>query len=555
LNAWLYKDLLRHQNALTETLADYGGADRIGGGLFCLVALLLVGFICRPGVRATFTALVRSWQTIFGDNRARLIIVAWVLPQRLVDLGSGYTPLPAGSALSWGFLMLDLIRGACALALLSVLVSAAPSAPPPAASPDDSGDSPPVSSAPALQGGLGAQYQPFRPFSAGMGVLILVGLALPWLIQFGPLEGIPHVQDEIIQTAYARLLAEGAIRFPELAWRESFVTWGVADNGRHLFTTFQPGYALILSLWSRLGVPEYANGVLFGLSLVLVWRLFAATHGPNVAATAVTLLACSPFLIVMAGGRMNHIWALVLFLGCARGLLLDDLENSRAGTLLAGLSLGVLFMTRRLDGVATALAIGGYLGWRQGVAWKTLRSFVVIGGTAAAVFAVQMLVNSAHSGDTWQLLRHAQSLAGALPERAWESYLQNLGDNLLGLQAYAFGGLLPGLAGLAVLGVSLAPSRRALESFLGLHALLSVPCMGLTSIRIFATARGFSCVCYPPLPWDSLSGWSECLSPPAGRGPQCCRWWQRRPSFLSGSRSGAIWHGRIGTSTGALNGP
>lgn len=478
-------------------------------------ALALVGWLAwwlalgtRP--QATLAAAWQQLRGVWGPLPAGLAIAALLLPQRVLDNNSGYTLIDRDSTLFLVCLVLDVIRGLGAFALFhAVFCGGAAGVPgsdrgdsaetpgpndtmcalspccqegrgempdppiargpcPPAGSvagPEAGGPPPECartasSGAPELREGAGGacaggasrpRSDPWlRPWLVTAAVTLLAAAAVA--LQFGALDGIPHVDDEIIQDWHARLLAAGRVRGTAHGCLESFAPDSkIGSNGEHLFSTYQPGLALVWSVFQPWGAVGLVNPALAVLAVLLFLGLLRRTHGVAIARLAAVLLAGSPFLALMAAGRMNHLLALVLALAAARGLLLLAAGAPVTGGVATGLAVGLCLLTRRVEAAAL---LGGVvlavLTW-PGFDRRQVIFLAVVGLLVGGVFTLQADLFRAHTGNPRQSLDHARGVLtswGSVPPGVlW----QNLVDNVLGFGAFAFGGVVAGWWGFAFL--------------------------------------------------------------------------------------------------------
>mgnify|MGYP006910059001 CR=1 FL=1 len=392
-----------------------------------------------------------------------------------MDSNSGYVLIPADSPLLLWMTLCDAARGlaSCAMAAWFLARSAGPGPGPGPEPPDDRTDA------------------FWRRLRSGVG-LLAVTLAL--VIQFGVLENRPHVDDEIIQDWQARLLASGRVRAPDLPDGEAFAyDVKLGYNGRHLFSTYQPALAFLWAYGTGPAAAGLVNPALLLLALILCRRAVAETTGSRRADLTVLLLGLSPFAILMAGGRMNHLLALTLTVAVWRSLPLalcgKRLFDRIAGGLLGGLAAGFALMTRRPDALALIVAMLGTCLSSPVVARRrgkyTFITIIII----SISFYLQAGFVRAHVGDVSQLVWQVRDAVSGAFDLGPGQLLGNVTDNLLGFSAFAWGGGLAGWAGLAFLAARVwmgvghqrrqpAPAvetaRQAVsERFLAVHALLT----------------------------------------------------------------------------------
>ncbi len=146
----------------------------------------------------------------------------------------------------------------------------------------------------------------------------LVAFALAAALARGPLEGVPHVQDEVVYTLQARLFAHGLRAGPpvEVPARLEYPFWVAAPRS---YGVFPPGWPLLLAVGERLGLAAWVDPVLAAFLPALAFGLagwLAAGRGDpgrarRVALLAAWIVALSPAVWILAGSRMAHTSVLV----------------------------------------------------------------------------------------------------------------------------------------------------------------------------------------------------------------------------------------------------
>ncbi len=196
---------------------------------------------------------------------------------------------------------------------------------------------------------------------------VIGGLA----VSFGPLETIPHVQDEVAYLWQAKIFALGRAWAPAPPDPPFFEQAFIEIDPPRWFSKYPPGWPLLLAVGARLGLPWLINPLLAGASLALIYatgrRLFGAAAGGWAAA----LGSVSPFVLFLSGSYMAH--PAVMFLTAAalygfvrvttdRAAVPRRIRRTSIGLSLAvGLCLGWAFITRQATalGVAVPFVIWG----------------------------------------------------------------------------------------------------------------------------------------------------------------------------------------------------
>ncbi len=174
-----------------------------------------------------------------------------------------------------------------------------------------------------------------------------VGTCIAASVSLLVLDGIPHVQDEIVYQLQARLLSGLSLweaeRLPHAAYPFEFV---INEAGRR-YGIFPNGWPAVLALGTGLGIPWLVNPLLHGISIVLGARLAADVMGERGGLFAAPLLALNPGLLLLASSRMSHTLCALLCIVAVASVH----KANRAGSIGLGAALAGLILTRPLDGL------------------------------------------------------------------------------------------------------------------------------------------------------------------------------------------------------------
>jgi len=221
-------------------------------------------------------------------------------------------------------------------------------------------------------------------------------------------ERLPHLEDEIAFLWEAEVMADGHSSLPSPLQPRSFLVPFVVDYEGQRFGKYPPGWPAALSLGARAGAPWLVNPLLAGLAAWLVYRLGARLAGRGVGLLAEALTVLSPMFLMVSGSLMGH--TLSLFLSAAFWLAWLDLfaARPRSGSdrgappallvAVAGLSLGLLALTRPLTALAVALPAAPHgltLLRRSGDRQRVL----LVAALALAVTSLLLVWQAALTGD------------------------------------------------------------------------------------------------------------------------------------------------------------
>lgn len=405
------------------------------------VIALWAMFSWLHSLKAISGTVVERLASAWGKPATALFLLCSLLPQRVMDDNSGYVFLSSDNPVWWLVCEMDWARTMLAFDLLFRLIGCEPA----------SADRRPVS-------------------VRGLAALSLVSLGLSVLIGQWALGGIPHVQDEIIQDWHARLLGAGRTTSPEMDVRASFQVAGIGDNGKSLFSTYQPAFGYLLAVAHRIGAGALLNPALGALAFWLFFLVLRRSHGEETARMALLIGLLSPFAILMQAGLMNHVLMLFLLVVGACSLQAADRGMLREAAVMGGLALGLSWMTRRVDAVALHLAwlacwfvLTPFSGRR--VFW-VLTALAISGGT----LTLNMQLSASTAGDALNMIRHGQTVVQNLGTFEFSRLFTNLSDNLCGITVFAFGGVLAAFAGLGLLCPLRRDSAGLIERFFLINA-------------------------------------------------------------------------------------
>ncbi len=238
------------------------------------------------------------------------------------------------------------------------------------------------------------------PVFAALWVLVVTGL-LAWFVW----ERMPHIDDSIAYLFQAKYLSLGRLWLPRPADPDSFGVAHLLVDGPRWYGKFFPGWPAVLALGVLVHLPWLVNPVLATISILLAHRLVRRHYGVGTAHAAVLLLAVSPWFLFMSASFMAHtaslFWLLV-------ALVAIDAVRDRGAHLLgvvAGVALGMLFLTRPFD----AAQVGPVAGlWALGRGpWRPrLARVVTIGVSAALVTGLYFAYNALLTGHALTVPHH-----------------------------------------------------------------------------------------------------------------------------------------------------
>ena len=235
-------------------------------------------------------------------------------------------------------------------------------------------------------------------------VISLLSILVTYYVTLKYFEALPHLEDEIAYVWQARAVADGYLVIDSPPQAESFLVPFVVDHNGIRFGKYPLGWPVLLGIGVRLGIRSLVNPLLAGLGVWFTYRLGKKVFGETVGIIASVLTLTSPFFLMNSGSLLSHSFGLVLSLAFALAWI-DNFcgqENypRKLAIAVAGLTLGVLALTRPLTAVAVAfpfLLHAVYLLLRKdrSTRWQVL----AVGGLALGISALTFLWQYEVTGD------------------------------------------------------------------------------------------------------------------------------------------------------------
>jgi len=235
-------------------------------------------------------------------------------------------------------------------------------------------------------------------------ILSILAILVAFMVTEFVFENIPHIEDEVAYVWQAQAIGKGYLTLPSPPQPENFLVPFVVDYNGQRFGKYPLGWPVLLAIGIRLGIRQLVNPLLAGLGVWLTYRLGKKVFSETVGLLGAGLTLTSPFFLINSGTLLSHPFGLVLSASFALAWL-DVFSNKEQNNrilplLVAGMSMGVLALTRPLTAVAVALPFslhGIYLLIRGD--WQTRRQVVIIGLISALVASLFFLWQYAVTGN------------------------------------------------------------------------------------------------------------------------------------------------------------
>ncbi|HEX8919409.1 MAG TPA: hypothetical protein VF898_12965, partial [Chloroflexota bacterium] len=202
--------------------------------------------------------------------------------------------------------------------------------------------------------------------AAGL-LLAIAGGGAALLIADQIFDRVPHGVDAVAYLFQARVFALQRLYVPAPALPRFFGEMHLLVYHGHWFTHDTPGWPLLLAAGVAMGVPWLVNPMLAAGTMLLLYLTGREVYGRPTALIATALLLTSPFFLFLGGSYMSHTLTLFCLMGFTYTLIhwqCGQDRKSREGSepgpcrrllFLAGVFLGMAFITRQMDTVAFAL--------------------------------------------------------------------------------------------------------------------------------------------------------------------------------------------------------
>ena len=373
-------------------------------------------------------------------------------------------------------------------------------------------------------------------------ILSLLAVLAGYLVHERVFERMAHLEDEMAYVWQAQTIAGGHLTLTSPPGQKSFLVPFVVDYNGQRFGKYPLGWPVLLAVGERLGIRFLVNPLLAGLAVWLTYLLGKRVFSTTVGLLAAGLTLTSPFFLINSGSLLSHPFGLVLSAGFALAWLetfCDGNATRRSlSAVAAGLTLGVLAITRPLTAVALGIPFGLYgiyLFVKKD--WYTRRLLILVGAIILALALLYFVWQYVATGDPflnpytlwWEYDRfgfgpgHGRKPQGHTLNQAWINTRQSLrigSHDLFGWAAYSWiflpfgllailrernwralllGSILPILVVLYLgywIGSSLFGPRYFYE---GLYSLTLTSATGIAFLAGWPINEG--------QPWPNYSGW------------------------------------------------
>lgn len=185
--------------------------------------------------------------------------------------------------------------------------------------------------------------------------IFLVSLVATACVAREVFEGIPHTEDEVAFLFQAKTLASGRLYVPTPPNLEFYNLPFLIDRNGMWFGKYPPGYPMVLALGVIWGHPWLINPIMGSLALVIIYLTGRRLYGTAVGAVAASLGIVSPFFLMQSGSLLSHATTLFFTSLFIYSFLRVSENSSRRFAIIAGVCLGMAFLSRQLTAVGIAV--------------------------------------------------------------------------------------------------------------------------------------------------------------------------------------------------------
>jgi len=193
---------------------------------------------------------------------------------------------------------------------------------------------------------------------ASLGALAAIAIAIVSKVAFFPLMSTD--QDEGVYRYQARMLAQGHTTLSAATHAEFLFPWLFGQHDGRLIPKYQPAWPAVIAIAHLLGNEHLALFVA-AAGAALATYFLARELEPDAAVYALVLLLLSPIFVIHSGLFLSYLFTSALLTGAVAAALAGLRTRRRSLFLVMGVLLGVAQLTRPVDALIFAVALGVYL--------------------------------------------------------------------------------------------------------------------------------------------------------------------------------------------------
>lgn len=202
----------------------------------------------------------------------------------------------------------------------------------------------------------------------------------------------PHIPDEFAYLFHANYFSEGRLATPAPPVNEAVEAYLMDCDDNRCISPVPPGWPAVLALGSAAGVPWLVNPVLGGINVVLLFMLLNRLYGRGTARLGVLLVAASPWYLFMSMNFMTHTFSLTCALVAGLSVVQMHREQRSSWGIPGGIAIGLLALTRPLEGLMVASVLGLATLFIRGSYFR-LGPAIVLAGTSIVTGSLTLVYN------------------------------------------------------------------------------------------------------------------------------------------------------------------
>lgn len=226
-----------------------------------------------------------------------------------------------------------------------------------------------------------------------------IGIAI--LLAIFSYEQHPHIQDEFAYIYHANYFSEGHLYTSAPPVPEAVKAYLMDCNDERCISPVPPGWPAILAIGALANSPWLVNPVLAGINVVLLFMLLHLLYDRLTARLGVLLLSASAWYLLMSMSFMTHIFSLTCALLATLSVAQMYRHRNACWGFPGGLAIGMLSLTRPLEGLMVACTLGLAALFIRGQRIR-LAPVATLTLTSVLVGAAVLPYNQALTGDPFQ---------------------------------------------------------------------------------------------------------------------------------------------------------
>jgi hypothetical protein len=218
------------------------------------------------------------------------------------------------------------------------------------------------------------------------------------VLSYAVYQSHPHIPDEVCYLLQARYFASGRISLPAPPVSDAFDLFLMTNDNGRWYSSFPPGWPLVLAAGVLAGVPWLVNPLLAGICVLCSYKLLWHLYGRRRARLALLLLCFSPWFLFMSMNWTAHTSTLAFSLLGALAVQAAKAPGRGWWSVAAGAAAGMVSLIRPYDGfiVAGLLGVWSIVG---SPLWRKARLALLFTVGTAAVGSTVFLYNGQLTGN------------------------------------------------------------------------------------------------------------------------------------------------------------